>query len=312
MTRRVLVVGAGLEGLACAWRRLQSEPGLDLRIVERSPEPGGQARTLRIEGYRCELGPQLLRLGPRLLELTTALGLETIAPRTPLSWSGDEPQILPYLVRGLGGEPGPQVTFRTGVEELVQALRRRLQDRLWLGRRASSLSLAQGGARLQLDGEPAQSFIADEVWLCVPPADAALLLQESDPEQADRLRAADFRRLTNVWLGLRESEVEELVGAGSVLTAGGGDPLLAVLHCSRIADRQSLPGNFLLRLVLEHSRLPAGADLDATAQLAESWFRARTGCAAQVLFRRVRHVAWPIPGPACTPSPCFPGGNTIG
>jgi protoporphyrinogen oxidase len=310
VTRRVLVVGAGLEGLACAWRRLQSEPGLDLRIVERSPEPGGQARTLRIEGYRCELGPQLLRRGPRLSELTTALGLETIAPRIPLAWSGDEPQILPYLVRGLGGEPGPQVTFRTGVEELVQALRRRLQDRLWLGRRARSLSLAEGSALLHLEGEPEQSCAADEVWLCVPPADAALLLQEPDPEQAARLRAVDSRRLTNVWLGFRESEVEGLAGAGSLLA--GDDPLLAVLHCSRIADRQTLSGNFLVRLVLEHSRVPAGADLDATAQLAESWFRARTGCAAQVLFRRVRHVVWPIPGPACTPSPCFPGGNTIG
>ncbi len=57
----VLVVGAGLAGLACA-RRLAGE-GLDVRVVEASDGVGGRMRTDVVDGFRLDRGFQVLSTG---------------------------------------------------------------------------------------------------------------------------------------------------------------------------------------------------------------------------------------------------------
>jgi phytoene dehydrogenase-like protein len=54
----VVVVGAGLAGLACA-RRLSSA-GLQVIVLEASDAVGGRVRTDVVDGYRCDRGFQLL------------------------------------------------------------------------------------------------------------------------------------------------------------------------------------------------------------------------------------------------------------
>ncbi len=54
----VVVVGAGLAGLACALRLLRS--GVGVRVLEAADGPGGRVRTDLIDGYRCDRGFQLL------------------------------------------------------------------------------------------------------------------------------------------------------------------------------------------------------------------------------------------------------------
>jgi phytoene dehydrogenase-like protein len=54
----VVVVGAGLAGLACA-RRLTAE-GLDVVVLEAADRPGGRVRTDVIDGFRADRGFQLL------------------------------------------------------------------------------------------------------------------------------------------------------------------------------------------------------------------------------------------------------------
>jgi phytoene dehydrogenase-like protein len=57
----VLVVGAGLAGLACA-RRLASS-GLHVRLIEAADAPGGRIRTDSIDGFRLDRGFQVLLTG---------------------------------------------------------------------------------------------------------------------------------------------------------------------------------------------------------------------------------------------------------
>lgn len=57
----VLVVGAGLAGLACA-RRLAGA-GLDVRVVEGSDGVGGRMRTDVVDGFRLDRGFQVLSTG---------------------------------------------------------------------------------------------------------------------------------------------------------------------------------------------------------------------------------------------------------
>jgi phytoene dehydrogenase-like protein len=54
----VLVIGAGLAGLQCA--RVLSQAGRSVAVVESSDEVGGRVRTEVIDGFRCDVGFQLL------------------------------------------------------------------------------------------------------------------------------------------------------------------------------------------------------------------------------------------------------------
>lgn len=55
MRSRIVVVGAGLAGLACAFDLVRS--GADVIVLERAPRPGGAVGTLRRDGFTFELGP---------------------------------------------------------------------------------------------------------------------------------------------------------------------------------------------------------------------------------------------------------------
>ncbi len=54
----VLVIGAGLAGLQCA--RVLTRAGREVRVVEAGDEIGGRVRTELIDGFRCDVGFQLL------------------------------------------------------------------------------------------------------------------------------------------------------------------------------------------------------------------------------------------------------------
>jgi len=81
----VLVVGAGISGLACAYYLRKS--GIDAQIVEASPRPGGMIRSERRDGYLLELGPQSFSSTPQLIDLCRGLGIKnelvTAPPRAP-------------------------------------------------------------------------------------------------------------------------------------------------------------------------------------------------------------------------------------
>jgi protoporphyrinogen/coproporphyrinogen III oxidase len=87
MTARipVLIVGAGISGLACAYYLRKS--GIDAQIVEASSRPGGLIRSERRNGYLLELGPQSFSSTPQLADLCRDLGIEnellSAPPRAP-------------------------------------------------------------------------------------------------------------------------------------------------------------------------------------------------------------------------------------
>ncbi|WP_433827964.1 phytoene desaturase family protein [Actinoplanes sp. CA-015351] len=64
-TDRVVVVGAGLGGLACALHLAAA--GRQVTVVEREPIPGGRAGRLSIGGYEFDTGPTVLTM-PELIE----------------------------------------------------------------------------------------------------------------------------------------------------------------------------------------------------------------------------------------------------
>ncbi len=73
-TEKVVVVGAGISGLACAHRLKQV--GIRPRVLEASERPGGLINTVRRDGFLFETGPQFPRFPPSVWQLVRDLSLE--------------------------------------------------------------------------------------------------------------------------------------------------------------------------------------------------------------------------------------------
>jgi oxygen-dependent protoporphyrinogen oxidase len=73
---RVVIVGAGISGLATAYRLQQLSPTADITILEQSDRPGGNAWTERRDGFQVEIGPNgFLDTKPTTVQLCRDLAL---------------------------------------------------------------------------------------------------------------------------------------------------------------------------------------------------------------------------------------------
>ena len=79
----VLIVGAGISGLTCAYHLRKS--GIDAQIIEAAPRPGGVIRSERRDGYLLELGPQSFSGTPQLRNLCRELSIENELVEAPHS-----------------------------------------------------------------------------------------------------------------------------------------------------------------------------------------------------------------------------------
>ena len=75
-TDQVVVVGAGLGGLACALHLAAA--GRQVTVVEREPVPGGRAGRLSLRGYEFDTGPTVLTMPSLIAEPLAAVG-ETLS-----------------------------------------------------------------------------------------------------------------------------------------------------------------------------------------------------------------------------------------
>jgi phytoene desaturase len=73
-TDRVIVVGAGLGGLACALHLAAA--GRQVTVVEREAVPGGRAGRLALDGYEFDTGPTVLTMPELIAEPLAAVGEE--------------------------------------------------------------------------------------------------------------------------------------------------------------------------------------------------------------------------------------------
>ena len=70
----MVVIGAGISGLACAYRLKQL--GVRPLVLEASERAGGAIRTVRRDGYTFEMGPQAPRFSAPVWQIVRELGLE--------------------------------------------------------------------------------------------------------------------------------------------------------------------------------------------------------------------------------------------
>src|SRR5207237_5739384 len=117
MKRRVVIIGAGMGGLAAALRLAQQ--GLSVRVIEARPETGGLASAFEKDGFVFDAGPYILLDRPGLEWAFRSLGLE-LAERVAL-----RPLTDVYEVTTANGE---RVGFHASLDETVAGL-----ERTWPG-----------------------------------------------------------------------------------------------------------------------------------------------------------------------------------
>ncbi|MFC4564462.1 phytoene desaturase family protein [Nocardiopsis mangrovi] len=131
-TDRVVVVGAGLSGLAAALHLRGA--GREVTVVERDAHPGGRAGRIDIDGFRIDTGPTVLTMPDLIDEALGAVG----------SSVGDVLDLVPLAPAYRAAfADGTEVDVHTGAEEMAAEVRRvagpreeagYLRLRAWLSR----------------------------------------------------------------------------------------------------------------------------------------------------------------------------------
>ncbi len=139
METDVVVVGAGISGLACAAELIDA--GRDVRVLEAGARPGGPVETRRDGELVLERGPQTVRSTPELERLFTRSGLRPVhaARRAPYVLRDGKPIRLPpslsHLLNGTLVPPRRLLTALLGEPfrrrtRGPRSVRRFVEDRL--------------------------------------------------------------------------------------------------------------------------------------------------------------------------------------
>ena len=86
-----VIVGAGISGLACAWRL--HKHGIRVTLLEGSSRVGGVVGSLSQNGFLFEKGPQSFLGTPAILDLVRELGIESEVVSA-------DPRAARYILRG--------------------------------------------------------------------------------------------------------------------------------------------------------------------------------------------------------------------
>lgn len=290
---KVVVVGAGIAGLAAAWELTQSG-GCDVTLLESERRAGGVVVTEQVQGFLVEGGPDGFLAGePELPTLAGELGIgehvvQQIARGTSL-WTGkgvalqpiDEGQAAAWL--GIDASKGEVAkgfsTFVEGMAEPVAALAQRL---------AGSLRFAQGVAGIVSNGNRWRIAItggsaheADGIVLALPAYAAGRLLEAVGVTHGRALAEVVYAPSITVSLAYRAEQVGvPMMGAGFVVDPNVAPvSLRACTYASSKFPGRAPDGHVLLRAYLP----PMNGD---PAAAAHAQLAAILGVRGEPLFSR--------------------------
>src|SRR5438105_949416 len=130
----VVVVGAGVSGLAVAYRLQQRAPDVAVTVLEQGGRPGGKVWTERARGFQVETGPNgFLDTKPSTTALCRDLGLAARLTAASEAAGKNRYLLLGDRLRPLPGSVGAflrsdLLSWRGKVSFLLERFRRRRPD----------------------------------------------------------------------------------------------------------------------------------------------------------------------------------------
>ncbi len=265
---KVVVIGAGMAGLAAAWELTRTD-GCEVTVYESERRAGGVIVTEHTQGFIVEGGPDGFLAGePELTELARELGIldqvvNQCARGTSL-WTGKElapveegraAAVLGIEAKGVEVAAGFR-SFAAGMSQPVAALSQRLAATLRTGQGVTGLTRAGAGWRIALTAGPATE--ADGIIVALPAYGAAPLLVSAGVAGARALADVVYVPSITVSLAYRADQVgAPLTGAGfvvdpDVVGARHVVPLQirACTYSSQKFPGRAPPGHVLLRAFL--------------------------------------------------------------
>ena len=272
---KVVVVGAGIAGLAAAWELTQSG-GCDVTLLESERRAGGVIVTEQMDGFIVEGGPDGFLAGePELPALARELGIgdhvvRQVARGTSL-WTGkalqpiDEGQAAALL--GIDAAKAEVAkgfsTFAEGMAEPVAALAQRLAGSLRFAQGVAGIVAEANRWRIAITGGSAHE--AGGVVLALPAYAAGRLLEGVGVAHGRALAEVVYAPSITVSLAYREAQLAKpLAGAGFVVESP--QQIRACTYASRKFPGRAPDGHVLLRAYLPPMNGDPGAA--AHAQLA--------------------------------------------
>jgi len=179
----VVVVGAGVSGLACA--RTLADQGLRVRVIEKSRGPGGRTATRREGEWRFDHGAQYFTVrDPRFGRWVDSWRDHGLVAR----WTGR----IAVLREGTVDPESGGTERYVGVPGM-NAICRHLANDLDVQWRTRVARIDRDGDRWRLAADDGTDLgVADAVVASAPPAQTAELLDHAAPALADRARSVDM------------------------------------------------------------------------------------------------------------------------
>jgi len=225
---RVVVVGAGIAGLAAAWE-LTRAGGCDVTVLESERRAGGVVVTEQMQGFIVEGGPDGFLAGePELPALAEELGIRDQVvnqqARGTSVWAGKE--LTPIeegraaALLGIDAASAEVAagfrSFARGMSEPVLALCQELGGIVRFAQGVAGLTPGGTGWRLAVTGGSAHK--ADAVVLALPVYAAGRLLEMVGVTHARALASVVYASSITVSLAYRAKQVQRrLEGAGFVV-----------------------------------------------------------------------------------------------
>ena len=297
----LLVLGAGMRGLAAALAARCAAPGRDVHVVDALPQPGGRTQTVRSNGFVCELGEFAFaaeQIEPLRALLPASPSPQAAEPRAARGWLWTGERREPLVV-----EPLPW-SFRGGSDALAQAARVALGPALQLGRTVTAIAPAEPGFAVTLGGQVPTTLVARELVVALPLPVAARLFAPLDPALATTAERLRDEPRAFAFLGGATGGADQLTGFGVIAAEGVATPVAETVFCSEVFAGRALPGRWLVRSDIALAGDPDGdlaaAPDAAVLAAAERELRRWTGLDAAIGFTKLHRFSVPVPDAAAT------------
>jgi len=297
---RIVVVGGGITGLACALRlqnlaAIHNSPPARVTLLEAEHRLGGKLLSHHIQGFVVDAGADIfLASKPGALELCSALGIAHRVIHT------DPARRRTFVRIGTTLRPATHygaerlATMKGGMQELVDHAARALHGvKTITASTVEAIQPGHGCARYHVH-TTGGTITADAVVIAVPARPAAAMLRPLAPKAAAALDGVSYRSSFTVSAGYRADDVPHpLDGYGYLVPdAGAGEVSACTWTSSKIPARA--PASHVLLRGYVHG----AADLTITdaRQLVLDEFRQVLGISSAPLFSREHawHDALPV------------------